>query len=93
MNKIIIITSLCLTSFHCAAATSTLASKLQSSAAAVSSSISANVSSDQAKQNSKLSLQLKIDALRAKMGSSADIETKMQLEKEIKQLQEQRQNI
>lgn len=94
MKKIIIITSFCFFSFHCFAATNSPTSQLQSSAGAVSSnSISANVSSEQARQNSKLSVQLKIDALRAKLGGVTDIETKIQLENELKLLQEQRQKL
>lgn len=77
----------------CWADTSALASQLQNSASATSRAISSNVESSQAKQNAKLSIQLKIDALGARLGSVNDIEDKIQLEKQLKQLQQQKQSL
>lgn len=93
MRKKIVAVAFFMVSTGCNAYAASTTSQLQSSAGVISSSVTSSVFSEQSKQNTKLMLQLKIDALRARLGGISDIEVKMQLEKELKQLQQQRQSI
>ena len=66
---------------------------LEQKSNAVRSKIISEVGSEQIRQQNKLSIQLKIDSLRAKIGGEADLAKKMELEKQLKQLQQQKNNL
>ena len=67
--------------------------ELEQKSNAVRTKIINEVSSEQIRQQNKLAIQMKIDKLRAQIGGESDLQKKVEMEEQLKNLQSQKNSL